>query len=123
MIYGIGVDIVRVERMKIAHEKWGDTFFKKILSADEISYCFKKSDPYPSLAVRFAAKEAVIKAIGAEINVRLKDVEVTNNDKGRPSVIVRGELQDFFNKNNIKQTHLSLSHEKKYAVASVVLES
>ncbi len=122
MIYGIGVDIVRVERMKIAHEKWGDTFFKKIFSPDEITYCFKKSDPYPSLAVRFAAKEAVIKAIGAEINVRLKDVEVTNNDKGRPSVIVRGELQDFFNKNNIKHTHLSLSHEKKYAVASVVLE-
>lgn len=122
MIYGIGVDIVRVERMKTAHEKWGDTFFKKILSDDEISYCFKKSDPYPSLAVRFAAKEAVIKAIGAEINVSLKDIEVTNNDKGRPSVTVRGGLQDFFDKHNIKHTHLSLSHEKKYAVASVVLE-
>ena len=122
MIYGIGVDIVRVERMKIAHEKWGDTFFKKILSEDEISYSFKKSDPYPSLAVRFAAKEAVIKAIGAEINVKFMNIEVRNNGKGRPFLIIQGELEDFFSENNIKHSHLSLSHEKEYAVASVVLE-
>ena len=64
MIYGIGIDIVKIQRMKEASEKWGREFFEKILTDNEISYCYQRSDPYTSLAVRFAAKEALVKAVG-----------------------------------------------------------
>ena len=122
MIYGIGIDIVKIERIKKAHEKWGRRFFEKILTENELAYCFKKQVPYPSLAVRFAAKEALIKAIGAEISVNMKDMEILNDDRGRPSMKVKNNLAEFFREKRIMQTHLSLSHEKEYAVACVVLE-
>lgn len=122
MIYGIGIDIVKIQRMKDASEKWGKKFFEKILTEYEISYCFGRSDPYPSLAVRFAAKEALIKAIGAEIAVNMKDVEIVNNEKGRPTIQVKGKLEEFFRDRAIKHCHLSLSHEKEFGVACVVLE-
>ncbi len=122
MIYGIGIDIVKIERMKDAHEKWGKKFFEKILTDHEISYCYERSDPYPSLAVRFAAKEALIKAIGWEVAVNMKDVEVVNNEKGRPSIRVKGRLEEFFRDSAIKHCHLSLSHEQEFGVACVVLE-
>lgn len=122
MIYGIGIDIVKIQRMKDACEKWGRKFFEKILTDNEISYCYKKSDPYPSLAVRFAAKEALIKATGWETAFNFKDIEVVNNEKGRPSIQVKGRLEDFFKDKAITRCHLSLSHEKEYGVAYVILE-
>jgi len=122
MIYGIGIDIVKIQRMKDAFEKWGNKFYEKILTNDEMTYCFERSDPYPSLAVRFAAKEGLIKAIGSEITVSMKDIEIMNNEKGRPSIHVRGKLEDFFQDRAIRHCHVSLSHEKEFAVACVVLE-
>jgi len=122
MIYGIGIDIVKIERMKDASEKWGRKFFEKILTEDEISYCYERSDPYPSLAVRFAAKEALIKAMGWEISFRYKDVEIVNNEKGRPMINVTGTLIAYFHDREIKHCHVSLSHEKEFGVACVVLE-
>lgn len=122
MIYGIGIDIVKIERIKNAVEKWGGSFIEKILTAKEISYCYEKKDPYPSLAVRFAVKEALIKAIGAEVSVKMKDIEVLNDTKGRPSIKVSNQLEAFFEEKKIARCHLSLSHEKEFGVASVVLE-
>ncbi len=122
MIYGIGIDIVKVKRLEDAFEKWGRKFFEKILTDDEISYSFKKKNPFPSLSVRFAAKEALIKAIGAEIPVNMKDIEIVNNDRGRPLLKVENKLAEFFREKQIMHSHLSLSHEKEYAVAYVVLE-
>ena len=122
MIYGIGIDIVKIDRIRSAAEKWGDSFIEKILTANEISYCYGKNDPYPSLAVRFAAKEALIKAVGAEVSVKMKDIEVSNDKKGRPSIRVSNQLELFFKDKKIVRCHLSLSHEKEFGVASVVLE-
>ena len=122
MIYGIGIDIVKIKRMKDADQKWGRPFFEKFLVDDEISYCFQKKEPYPSAAVRFAAKEALIKAIGAEITVRMKDIVIDVNEKGRPLVTVHGTLRDFFESARIRHCHLTLSHEKEYGIACVVLE-
>jgi holo-[acyl-carrier protein] synthase len=122
MIYGIGTDIVKIDRIRIAAEKWGDSFVEKILTPREILYCYGKNDPYPSLAVRFAAKEALIKAIGGEVTVRMKDIEVLNDTKGRPSIEVSNQLKAFFEEKKIAGCHLSLSHEKEFGVASVVLE-
>lgn len=122
MIYGIGIDIVKVKRLEDAYEKWGRKFFEKILTDNEIAYSFEKKNSFPSLAVRFAAKEALIKAIGSEINVNMKDIEVRNDEKGKPLIRVRNKLEGFFKEKQILHCHLSLSHEKEFAVACVVLE-
>lgn len=123
MIYGIGIDIVKVDRLKDASEKWGERFFKKILTENEIAYCLNKKNPFPSLAVRFAAKEALIKAVGSEIHINMKDIEVLNDETGRPVLNVKNRLEDFFRKKHIVHSHLSLSHEKEFGVACVVLEA
>jgi holo-[acyl-carrier protein] synthase len=123
MIYGIGIDIVKIKRMRDADKKWGRSFFEKFLSENEIAYCFEKKEPYSSVSVRFAAKEALIKAIGSEININMKDIEVVLNKKGRPSIAAHGSLGKFLKERQIRHCHLSLSHEKEFGVACVVLES
>lgn len=123
MIYGIGIDIVKVDRLKDASEKWGERFFQKILTDNETAYCLNKKNPFPSIAVRFAAKEALIKAIGSEIHINMKDIEVLNNEKGRPEINVKNRLEVFFREKHIVHAHLSLSHEKEFGVACVVLET
>ena len=122
MIYGVGIDLVKIERFKDAIEKWGDKFLKKVFTENEISYCYEKKNPYLSLAVRFAAKEALIKAIGSEVPVLLTEIEVINAANGRPDIKISGRLKEFFSERSIKQTALSLSHEKDYGIACVVLE-
>jgi len=122
MIYGTGIDIIKVARIKEISEKWGDKFLKRIFTGNEISYCYQKRDPYGSLAVRFAAKEALIKAIGSEIPVSFTDMEVINSSTGKPALKVAGKLEAFFKNRSIKTIHLSLSHEDEYGIASVVLE-
>ncbi len=122
MIYGIGIDIVKIKRMKDVSEKWGKKFFQKVLTENEIAYCYQKKIPYPSLAVRFAAKEALIKAIGSEVIVNMKDIEIINEKNGKPTLKVIGKLEKFFKENKIKHCHLSLSHEREFGVACVILE-
>ena len=123
MIKGLGIDIIEINRIKEAVEKYGDSFLNKIYTQDEINYC-KKSKAYrfPELAVRFAAKEAYSKAMGVGISgfgrnndgINWKDVEVVNNDQGKPFISVDGKI--------IEKSHVSLSHSKDYAVAEVIIE-
>jgi holo-[acyl-carrier protein] synthase len=122
MIYGVGIDLVKIERIKNVVEKWGKRFLDRVFTEEEISYCYEKKEPYLSLAVRFAAKEALVKAIGSAIPVSLTDIEVINVDTGKPFLKVNGKLEDFFKEKLIKKAHLSLSHEHEYGVACVVLE-
>lgn len=122
MIYGIGIDLVKTERMKKAVEKWGDRFLRRVFTGKEIDYAFEKSDPSLSLAVRFAAKEALIKAVGSRTTVSLTDIEVENAVGGRPFIRVKGKMEEFFQVEGIRFAHLSLSHEHDYGVACVVVE-
>ncbi len=122
MIYGVGIDIVSIERMKKVVEKWGRRFLERVFTEDEISYCHEKKEPYLSLAVRFAAKEALIKALGQVSPVSLTDIEVVNADTGKPLLRVKGKLGNVLKEKSIKKAHLSLSHEHEYGVACVVLE-
>jgi holo-[acyl-carrier protein] synthase len=123
MIYGIGVDIVKIDRMRKTVERWGKKFLERVFTSNEITYCYEKREPYLSLSVRFAAKEALIKAIGSEIPVSLTDIEVMNYGSGRPFIKVKGRLESFFEEKSIRSAHLSLSHEHEYGVACVVLEN
>lgn len=122
MIYGIGIDIVKIERIKIAVTRWDRKFLDRIFTENEILYAYKKKDPFLSLSVRFAAKEALIKAVGSSVAVSLKEIEVLNHEGGRPFISITGRLKSFFDDNLIRFTHLSLSHEQDYGVACVVLE-
>lgn len=122
MIYGIGIDLIKIERMKEVVDKWGERFLRRVFTENEIKYCYEKKDPWLSLAVRFAAKEAVIKALGARAAIPLTDIEVLNMDNGRPVINAGGSLKGFLSANLIKHIHLSLSHEREYGTACAVLE-
>ena len=110
-MFDIGVDIIEVERIKSAIEKLGDKFLNRVYSKNEIEYCKKNKNPYPSYAVRFAAKEAYIKFIGKQ-NIKLVDIEVKNGEHGKPFLMIKGEKKE-----NLK---ISLSHTHQYAIAMLV---
>ncbi|MBF0328336.1 MAG: holo-ACP synthase [Nitrospirae bacterium] len=117
MIFGIGTDIVEISRIKSSVEKWGETFLNRVFTSAEIAYCSKNKNPYPCFAARFAAKESVIKAFGGLSDIgSLKNIEILNESSGKPYVNI---LQSIDSGMNI---HLSISHEKGHAIASVVLE-
>lgn len=122
MIYGLGIDIVRVERMKEVVGKWGERFLHRVFTINEIAYCYEKKNPFLSLSVRFAAKEALIKAIGSAVAIPFTDIEVVSRENGKPVIQPRSKLEEFFKENSLCKIHLSLSHEKDYGLAFVVIE-
>lgn len=122
MIYGIGIDLVKIERMKQVVDRWGEKFLRRVFTEKEINYCYGKKDLNLSLAVRFAAKEALIKAIGTKSAIALTEIEVVNNSSGKPDLKAAGNLKHFIKDNAIRHIHLSLSHEKEYGIACVLLE-
>jgi holo-[acyl-carrier protein] synthase len=122
MTYGIGVDIVRIDRLQRVVDKWGQKFLKRIYTDGEITYCFRKKNPYFSLAARFAAKEAFMKALGTGIPISFTDIEVINTGAGKPSFIFSEKIGIHLSSKNIACAHLSLSHDHDYALATVILE-
>ncbi len=122
MIYGTGIDIIKTERIRLAAERWGDRFLQRVFTMDEICYAYRKKDFYLSLSVRFAAKEAFIKALSHDRYIPMTDIEVRNLDGGRPMLQMHGRTAEILQQKNIKTIHLSLSHEKEYGVAFVVIE-
>jgi len=122
MIYGVGIDIVKVERMREVVERWGERFLNKVFTEGEIAYCYGKKNPFPSLAVRFAAKEAFIKAIGSVKPFALADIEIVSRESGRPEINPQGRLRELLKGDVFTKAHLSLSHEREYGIACVVIE-
>lgn len=121
MIYGIGIDLVDISRIKKAMDRKGNRFAKKILTDKEISLApslDEKKVEY--IASRFAAKEAVAKAFGTGIGKELgwKDIEILKYDSGRPYVSIKNSDM---NSNKMK-IHLSISHTKLVAAAKVIVE-
>ena len=113
-----GVDIIEIERIRQAFERWGDRFLRRIYTEDEASYC--RGRP-PNLAGRFAAKEAAMKALGTGLRgVGWKDIEVVRNQAGAPSVRLHGRAKVRAETLGVRELSLSLSHSRNYAVAFVV---
>ncbi len=124
MIYGIGIDIIEINRIKKSYDKWGENFWNKIFTKDELAYFKNKKNPYQHIAGRFAAKEAVIKALGEiPLPASWKDIEILNYETGKPFLNFSSVLKDYLNKKQIFLYHISISHSEKYAVAQVILES
>ena len=120
-IQGIGIDIVEVQRMKEALDAQGAALMKKLFTEREITYCKSKKRPHEHFAARFAAKEAVSKAMktGWSGKFRWKDIEVANEPSGEPRIVLYDSVAAMLSKSTV---HLSLSHTKSTVVAFVVIE-
>jgi len=127
MIIGTGIDIVKVERLtKLISEK-KKSFSKKLFTQKEINYCEQGSNIKISAqhyAGRFAAKEAFLKALGTgwRNGIDWKDIEIVNDDYGKPCINLHQNAKDIIKKQNITNIQLSISHSNDDAVAMVVLE-
>ncbi len=113
MNINIGTDIIEIERIKMAIET-DNNFVTRVFTDNEIKYCNQRNKQrYQSYAARFAAKEAIYKALSNKINFEYfwKDFEILNDKSGRPYVNLKFELE------NLEQIDISLSHCKEYAVA------
>ena len=124
MIRGIGVDIVKVDRIEQAVERWGSRFLKRIFTAAEIERCQQRARPAQCLALRFAAKEAFAKALGLGMRkgLRWRDIEVVHDHLGKPDLLLHNQAQRLLEAVEASRTWLSLSDERESAVAVVVLE-
>lgn len=115
-----GTDIIEIERIKESIESLQDKFLRRIFTENEIQYCeSKKNMKYQHFAARFAAKEAVFKAISGYLenkyNIEWTNIELINDENGRPKInFINIEIEE------LKQCDISISHCKEYAVANVV---
>lgn len=114
MILGQGIDIIEVSRIDDAITRWGDQFLKHVFTEQEIAYSKNRRYPNQHFAARFAAKEAVLKALGENAHVNWTDIEIINQHNGKPTCL-------FHNKEFHKKIFISMSHTKKYAVASAII--
>ena len=123
MIYGIGIDLIEVER--IARQITGENHFReKIFSPKEIAYCEDKPNQAEHYAARFAAKEALFKALGTgwRGGLNFTEVEVLNDELGKPEFNFLGKTSQIIEELNLTHIHLSLSHLAQIAVAVVIIE-
>lgn len=125
MIFGTGLDIIEIERIKTSIDRFSGKFEERIFTAEEIAYCRARSNPFPHFAGRFAAKEAVMKSLGTGMaeGIRWKDMEVLNLDSGKPELLLTGKGKDLADSKNIKRIHISISHDRNYAIAQAIAES
>ena len=124
MILGIGIDVVSVERVRGLWERRGTVFLRRVFTPAESAACTAKADPAASLAVRFAAKEAGMKALGTGWGqgVGWRDLEVTSAPGRPPGLVLGGRAGEVAAGLGVEAVHLSLSHDAGAAAAVVILE-
>jgi holo-[acyl-carrier protein] synthase len=129
MVFGIGIDIIEIDRIQTSIEKYGDHFLNKIYTPSEIEYCFGKTNKYQHLAARFAAKEAVYKALSSETdepgnefspaNVGWQDIEVYNEPNGMPRIKIFGKIKKILNGD--RSLKISMSHSRDYVTCVAIV--
>ncbi|MCF7920594.1 MAG: holo-ACP synthase [Candidatus Cloacimonetes bacterium] len=122
MIIGIGTDLIEVARLEKSVNK--PAFLKKVFTDKELELCEKKQSRLQSLAARFAAKEACMKALGTgwAKGVCFYEIEILNDEKGTPRINLLGKTRDLAEKLGVQNISISLSHIKNIATATVILE-
>jgi len=123
VIFGVGIDIVEVARMEKLAAK-GMQYLETIFTKRERDYCETRTRKSEHYAARYAAKEAFLKAVGTgwRDGLAFCDIEIINDELGRPQVLLHGEAKNFFDHHQIRQTAISMSHIKEIAIAVVILE-
>ncbi|MCK5324648.1 MAG: holo-ACP synthase [Woeseiaceae bacterium] len=124
MIFGVGTDIVELSRIQSTYERFGDHFVQRLLMDEELEMFRKSKWPIRFLAMRFAGKEATVKAMGTGFGhgVWLRDVGITNNDWGRPLVIWSERGQAVCERLGIGNGHVSLTDDGGLVLAFAVVE-
>jgi len=121
-IFGIGIDVVEVERIAAAIERHGEVFLTRVFTQAERAYCESCKRPTIHYAARFAAKEAVVKALGTGIGAHaaLQHVEVIRDEAGAPKIHLSGAAEAFAKQNGITDIQISLTHTRDYAAANAI---
>ena len=121
-ISGIGVDIIEIERIRKIAEKSGERFLRRVFTPNERAYCEKRYRPYENYAARFAAKEAVLKALGTGLasGAAFADVEILRTEKDPPKVRLHNKTAKLAENNGIDRIMLSLSHDQSRAIAFAI---
>ncbi|MGM0471133.1 MAG: holo-ACP synthase [Bacillota bacterium] len=118
MVRGIGVDIIEVTRIKESWQRFGERFLNRIFTTGEIDYSLQQSSPEIHLAVRFAAKEAVVKALGTGLRgMKWTEIEVIKTELGQPMIKLHNQAQAVAEDLAVAEVLISLSHTKQQAVA------
>ena len=121
MIFGIGIDIIEISRIKKSIKKFDKLFLNKIYTQTELDYCFNKKNKFQHFAARFAAKEAIAKALatGWSKGFRWKDVEIFNEPSGMPNVRLHGNLEKFLGAD--KSLKITMSHSEHYVTCFAII--
>lgn len=123
MIFGIGTDVVQIQRIERLHEKYGEHFIRRLLLPAELDAFRAQTRPARFLAMRFAAKEAIVKAMGTGFanGIWIRDVGVASNELGRPGIIWSERGQRLRERLGIGEGHITLTDEAGLVVAVAVL--
>ena len=123
VILGIGIDIVENDRIRTMLARHGERFLDRVFTEKEQEYCGRMRDSAPHYAARFAAKEAVSKALGTGIgeDVEWRDIEVVREESGRPSIVLTGSGAATAARLGVTEVMITLSHTEHYAVAQAML--
>ncbi len=123
-ILGTGIDIVECLRIAQMIERHGELFITRVYTEHEIEYCTARKAATQHYAGRWAAKEAVLKALGTgwRRGIGWRDIEIRNNQQGAPTVLLRGGARDVMERAGIRRLHVTISHCRSFAVAYVVAE-
>lgn len=124
-IYGIGIDLVRIDRVEADIARWGEKFLSRVFTDSEQQDCRKRKNRAACYAIRFAAKEAFAKAVGTGVRSPLfwKDMEIRSDSLGKPSVFLSPRAQGFLHELGVHRWHVSLTDDGCYGAAVVVLET
>jgi len=124
MIYGTGVDIVEISRFARFVQENNDALIRRLFTSGEIDYCAARKKSAQHYAIRFAAKEAFLKALGTGLRdgMSWQEMDVVNDEHGKPGIRLSGRVAEVFREKGLARSFLSLSHDANMAVAFVVLE-
>jgi len=123
MIYGIGIDLVEIQRIEQALKRWGERFERRVFSDQEIAYCRKHVRAQIHYAGRFAAKEAFIKSVGGLRGLTMRDIEILNDNEGKPAFRLNTAVDRMLKERGIRHIALSVTHTNQYASALVIMEA
>ena len=120
---GIGVDLVRIPRLRQVVDRWQERFLRRVFTEAELAYCFKRRDPIPHLAARFAAKEAALKALGTGLSMGIswRELEVRRERGEAPQMILSGRCRAIGEAKGGRRVLLSITHDGEYALAQAML--
>jgi len=125
VIAGTGIDLVDIDRVRRLLERYGDRFRERVFTKVEIAFCAARQHAPQHYAVRVAAKEAVMKALGPGWGegVKWREIETVNEPSGRPVLVLSGRAAEIAAARGVRKSHVSFSHTEEQAIATVILEA